>query len=285
MNNWLLTAISIFGLACFTTTHAQIVHIPDANFKAALVNDTSINTNGDSEIQVAEASVYSGSINVWNRSISDLTGIEAFTAIIWLDCSNNPITVLDVSKNTDLTNLWCADNQLTSLDISYNKSLSLLNCEENKLTDLDVSQNTALTVLSCKDNQLTRLNVKNGNNLNIVLFYALNNLNLTCIQVDDTAWSKKNWFWVDETASFSENCGYTSINDFNGSSALTIYPNPTQGKLFLSAHSNIVLTDLTGKVILKKLNTNQIDISELPKGLYFLSVGDNLKKTFKVVKE
>jgi hypothetical protein len=31
------------------------VNIPDANFKAALIGDTSINTNNDSEIQVSEA--------------------------------------------------------------------------------------------------------------------------------------------------------------------------------------------------------------------------------------
>ena len=34
---------------------AQIVHIPDANMKAALVADTFINSNGDDEIQVSEA--------------------------------------------------------------------------------------------------------------------------------------------------------------------------------------------------------------------------------------
>jgi hypothetical protein len=39
---------------------AQIVHIPDANFKAALVGNSSINTNGDDEIQVSEAEAYDG---------------------------------------------------------------------------------------------------------------------------------------------------------------------------------------------------------------------------------
>ena len=33
----------------------QNVNIPDANFKAYLVGNTAINTNGDSEIQVSEA--------------------------------------------------------------------------------------------------------------------------------------------------------------------------------------------------------------------------------------
>ena len=37
----------------------QNVNIPDANFKAYLVGNTAINTNGDSEIQVSEAIIRS----------------------------------------------------------------------------------------------------------------------------------------------------------------------------------------------------------------------------------
>ncbi|MCH7534469.1 MAG: hypothetical protein IH948_01745, partial [Bacteroidetes bacterium] len=47
---------SLFIVPLFVS--AQIVNIPDANFKAALVGDPTINTNGDGEIQVAEASAF-----------------------------------------------------------------------------------------------------------------------------------------------------------------------------------------------------------------------------------
>ena len=40
----------------------QNVNIPDANFKAYLVGNTAINTNGDTEIQVSEANSYTGYI-------------------------------------------------------------------------------------------------------------------------------------------------------------------------------------------------------------------------------
>ncbi|MCH7535259.1 MAG: hypothetical protein IH948_05870 [Bacteroidetes bacterium] len=60
---------------------AQIVNIPDANFKAYLVGDGSINTILDSEISISEATAFTGSMFVENMGISDLTGIEAFTAI------------------------------------------------------------------------------------------------------------------------------------------------------------------------------------------------------------
>ena len=57
------------------------VYIPDANFKAYLVGNSAINTNGDSEIQVSEATAFNGAIFCSNMSISDLTGIESFIAL------------------------------------------------------------------------------------------------------------------------------------------------------------------------------------------------------------
>ena len=53
----------------------QNVNIPDANFKAYLVGNTAINTNGDSEIQVSEASAFKDSIICNEMDISNLKGI------------------------------------------------------------------------------------------------------------------------------------------------------------------------------------------------------------------
>ena len=61
--------------------HAQNVNIPDAIFKAVLVGNSAINTNGDTEIQVSEAAAFGGTIFCASLGISDLTGIEAFTAL------------------------------------------------------------------------------------------------------------------------------------------------------------------------------------------------------------
>src|SRR5687767_13996548 len=85
------------------STYAQTVNIPDANFKAALVANGAINTNGDSEIQVSEASAFTGTMRVSNKNINDLTGIEAFTNLTALWCDNNNLTSLDISANTALT--------------------------------------------------------------------------------------------------------------------------------------------------------------------------------------
>jgi len=50
--------------------------------------------------------------------------------------------------------LSCNENQLTVLDVSKNTELITLSCNENQLTALDVSKNTALTWLSCRDNNM-----------------------------------------------------------------------------------------------------------------------------------
>ena len=100
-------------------------------------------------------------INVYNRNIASLKGIEFFTALINLNCYNNQLTTLDVSKtkNTALIKLYCYNNQLTTLDVSKNTALTNLACSNNQLTTLDVSKNTALIYLYCSGNQLTTLDV------------------------------------------------------------------------------------------------------------------------------
>ncbi len=143
----------------------QNVYIPDANFKAYLVGNTAINTNGDAEIQISEANSFSGTIVCSNLNISDLTGFEAFTVLTYLNCEGNQLSILDVSQNTALTYLNCEDNQLTNLDLSNNIALIESKCQGNQLTILDVSQNSALISLNCRTNQLTSLDVSQNSAL------------------------------------------------------------------------------------------------------------------------
>src|SRR6185436_2773632 len=98
---------SVFFSADCASSGSEIVSIPDANFKSALVANMQINRNHDGEIQVSEAMVFNGTIRVSGRSIADLTGIEAFTSLTALECANNALTTLDISHNTALTSLRC----------------------------------------------------------------------------------------------------------------------------------------------------------------------------------
>ena len=93
------------------------------------------------------------------KLIKTIKGIEHFTALTELWCSDNLLTSLDVSQNTALKILSCYQNKLTSLDVSKNTALLELHCYFNQLTSLDVSKNTALLELHCYSNQLTSLDV------------------------------------------------------------------------------------------------------------------------------
>ena len=95
--------------------------------------------------------------------------------ITCLECSNNQLTSLDVSKNNALRNLYCDDNQLTSLDVSKNIALFEFFCWNNQLKSLDVSKNTGLAFLQCGNNQLTSLNVSKNTGLR-TLQCAINQL-------------------------------------------------------------------------------------------------------------
>jgi len=262
--------------------NAQNVNIPDLQFKATLLNNPAINTNGDGEIQVTEAAAYTGGINAFNSGIYDLTGIEAFTALDNLDCSYNYLTSLNMSANVALTGLWCDNNQFTSLDVSANTALTHLSCQSNQFTSLDVSANKVLTWLYCQSNQLTSLNVQNGNNSNFTHFNATSNPNLTCIQVDNVAYSNANWNdGKDATASFSTNCGASSVPDIGNLANVQIFPNPAVNHLTIDLGSNnqkveVTITDITGKIIYtttaretQKLEVNTNDFAE---GIYVVRI-------------
>lgn len=88
-------------------------------------------------------------LDLQNKNITSLAGIEYFTDLEVLYCSGNQLTTLDVTKLTNLTGLICAGNQLTTLDVTGLTSLMILVCNDNQLTALDVTGLTSLTDLYC----------------------------------------------------------------------------------------------------------------------------------------
>ncbi|WP_420573987.1 hypothetical protein [Kordia sp.] len=205
-------------------------YVPDDAFEQALI-DLGYDS-GPLDDLVLTANIETVTIlDISNKSISDLTGIEDFTALQELNCSSNMLGTLNVSSNLNLTSLNCASNVLTTLDIFTNVSLTELNVSENMLTTLNVNNNsllvslninnnniailnanfqTALNELYANNNALEILNVKNGNNTNFVGFSAIGNSSLLCIQVDDATWSTANWTGIDVQTSFNQDCNYAT---------------------------------------------------------------------------
>ena len=134
-------------------------HFPDDHFIAYV--ELRCDKDGDGTLSQAELDGVT-ELYVAYANIKDLTSIELFPNLDKLDCKNNNLTRLDVSKNTKLTKLYCEFNQLTGLDLSKNTALTELNCQVNQLTSLDLSKNTALTKLDCALNPLTSLDVSNN---------------------------------------------------------------------------------------------------------------------------
>jgi len=96
-------------------------------------------------------------------------------AIARLYCTDNLITDLNLSRlGTTFYFLNCANNRLKSLDISKNTLLNTLTCYNNELASLDVSKNTALASFNCRSNKLSNLNVSGLNSLREFLCHTNN---------------------------------------------------------------------------------------------------------------
>lgn len=198
----------------------QNTTIPDSNFEQALIDLGYDSPPINGQVPTANINTVTD-LDLVSKNILDLTGIEDFKALTNLDCSDNALTFLDVSQNTNITELycsdnllttihientsnlqrlWCFNNQLTNLDVSLNRELISLRCENNILTNLDVTNNTKLNILVCEGNQISTLNVSNniglsrlqcGNNI-ISNLNIENNLNLTYLSCDQNQISNLN---------------------------------------------------------------------------------------------
>jgi len=71
---------------------AQNTYVPDDKFEQALI-DLGYDTTLDDYVLTANISGVT-SLNVGEKEISDLTGIEAFAALTQLECWNNQLTSL-----------------------------------------------------------------------------------------------------------------------------------------------------------------------------------------------
>jgi Leucine-rich repeat (LRR) protein len=137
-------------------------NFPDPVFRAYIAAEIDKNHDG---VLAPEEIAEVKEIYLAKKGILSLQGIHFFTELETLDCSNNQLTALDISKNSKLVQLQCFENQLTELDVSKNTLLKTFYCFSNQLTELDVSKNTSLTVLNCSHNQLADLDVSKNADL------------------------------------------------------------------------------------------------------------------------
>ena len=129
-------------------------NFPNGNFRNIIAQ---YDTDGDGYLNKAELTSIASvtSLNVSSKSINNLKGIEYFTGLQYLYCSNNQLTALDVSKNRNLKLLECQNNFITSLDVSGMQSLFRLFCNNNRLTELKIDDTPALCQFYIYRNKLS----------------------------------------------------------------------------------------------------------------------------------
>ena len=139
-------------------------NFPDDIFRSYVSEEFDKDNDGRLTYQgEANSNYFNNIIDVSNKGLTSLKGIEHFPYLETLKCANNNLTSLDVSKLSQLMELECYCNQLTSLNVTKEKEyygLQKLVCYQNKLTRLDIPQGVH-DKLDCSYNLLTYIDFSN----------------------------------------------------------------------------------------------------------------------------
>jgi hypothetical protein len=174
-------------LASFSV-EAQIVNIPDANFKAKLLEASPSNTiaqnvfnqnikidvNNDGEIQESEALLVN-ILNVSNAGISSMDGIQVFFNLLELRANDNNLTGLNMTGLSYLGRVHLMNNQINSQASLYFNSINTggleLKLNNNLLTSFDLHQFLTNNVydydqfdlkINISDNPITNVNLNSN---------------------------------------------------------------------------------------------------------------------------
>ncbi|WP_348824594.1 LamG-like jellyroll fold domain-containing protein [Flavobacterium aestuarii] len=224
----------------------QYTLIPDSNFEQKLI-DLGIDTDGlNGKITITDISAVT-TLDLSNSNIKDLTGIESFTALNILDCSNNQLVSLDLSKNINLQILYVTGNPLVYINLQNGNNQNLIVQSSTGRKKASTGGTTFLGITT-----------------------------LGCVKVDNAEYSNANWSKIKETTTtYSETC--TLGLEDSQFSKVQVYPNPTNGEVNIlnitleKAAVYNVLGQLVKTFALDSVNTNNtINLSGLPKGVYYI---------------
>ena len=129
------------------------IYFPDETFRTWVQEQ---DKDGDGNLSLAECRIVT-SCNIASKGIRSIEGIEYFYALEDLDCSNNEIENVDISKNVSLVSLDVSNNEIEKIDISKNIDLVCVDVSDNQLKSLSIIRNKKLEVLDCSNNQLKSL--------------------------------------------------------------------------------------------------------------------------------
>ena len=134
---------------CRNIMALDVVMINSTNFPDAIFRNYLLSLYPDGYLTQYDIANLT-SLNVSNKGISNMKGIEYFTALKELRCWANSFTLLNLNSNTELTYLDCAPNSsLTTLNVSNCSKLQTVYCYSTALTGLTITGKPNLTRLDC----------------------------------------------------------------------------------------------------------------------------------------
>ena len=231
--------LSIVCALASILSYGQNTNIPDPNFEQALI-ELGIDTDGVIDGDVATADISDETLlNVANKGIMSLEGIEGFISLERLFCNQNSLTALDLSSNMSLTEVYCYFNpsltsltlpntntitqiefyncNISNLDLTPFINLNFLRCYNNpSLGSIDVTKAANLEYLYCYNNGLNALDVTQNPNLRILDCYDnnLTELNVTQNPSLTRLWChQNNLTGIDVTQNTQLTSFYCHIND------------------------------------------------------------------------
>ena len=211
-----------------------------------------------------------------NNQIKNLTLNKG---INFLNCNNNKLTELDLSKSNNISALACDKNEIKSLSTSNLSKLEFLSCNNNSVGTLDLSNNKGLKFLSANscdirnidlrnnkkliwlmldDNHLSELNTENFSELKLLRCYGNRLQSLNTANLSDL-------YWLD--------CSYNLLKklDLTKNAELGILDCTNTGLSSLNIGNNLKLKQLN----CSKNKLTRLDISSNHKDLTEVNCSDN----------
>lgn len=132
-------------------------HFPDDNFRSYVASLPQADDGYLSKAEIEEITF----IDCSGRQIQSLQGIQYFTSLYNLNCSDNELEGVNVRSNPDLKILVCDNNPLIWI-ADFGILYTDFSCNNTHLQYLDFSDQTDLMTLSCDNNNLVYLELPDG---------------------------------------------------------------------------------------------------------------------------
>ena len=241
-------------------------------------------------------------LNCGKNTLSSLD-LSKNTQLSILYCNDNKLTSLGIDHNILLKSFGCNNNLLSSLDVSKNTQLDILYCYTNRLTKLDVSKNTKLKRLYCHTNNFTTAALDdiycslpdrkgqtegqiqpltNASSADKSKVLATNGSNAIA-----KGWKIQYFDNDSEITGFTgtHQCGGgTGIDETKDLPSLAVYPNPVKDVLNIATDKpvhSIRIYNVYGTEVAQATDTNCIDVSHLPAGVYMVHADGKVARIIK----